>query len=188
MLTSTGVYRRLHVDVYIIKLRNTLQSPLNRSAITFLKSSTSTSYFSNSTRSSALALGSPRLLLQPHQNMCINRPHTSELPILKEDESQSLNACLIIRGERKNKLLSQKKKMKKKKIPRCCDKLINSRCMHKNTKMLGSCYYLNVTSAPGHCVAMMVQAIKPNTSLPSTQFDRMSGHKVCMRVLFGIFS
>ena len=91
---SASKPKQLHVDIYrlfINKLRNILQTPLNRSAITFLKSSTSTSYFSNSTRSSALALGSPRLLLQPHQNMCINRPHTSELPILKEDESQSLN-------------------------------------------------------------------------------------------------
>jgi hypothetical protein len=31
-------------------------------------------------------------------------------------------------------------------------------------------YYLNATSAPRHRAAMMVQAIKPNTSLPSTQF------------------
>jgi hypothetical protein len=91
---SASKPKQLHVDVYrlfIIKLRNILQTPLNQSAITFLKSSTSTSYFSNSTRSSALALGSPRLLLQPHQNMCINQCHTSKVPILTEDESQALN-------------------------------------------------------------------------------------------------
>ena len=49
--------KELHVDVYrffIVKLRNILQTPINRSAITFLKSSTSTDNFSNSTRSSVI--------------------------------------------------------------------------------------------------------------------------------------
>ena len=71
---SVSKPKELHVDVYrflIVKLSNILQTPLNRTAIPFLKSSTSTGYFSNSTRSSALAVGSPRLLLQPHPNMCI---------------------------------------------------------------------------------------------------------------------
>ena len=179
---SVSKPKQLHVDVYrffIVKLKNILQTPLNRSAITFLKSSTSTSYFSNSTRSSALAVSSARLLLQTHQNMCTNRPHTSRQPILKEDENQSLNVWLSGVGGGEDKLLL---KEKKKKIPWCWDKLINSRCMHKDTKMLGSCYYLLNATTVVHQDTVLDDGTSNQTQHKSAIHTvRMSGHKVCMR-------
>jgi hypothetical protein len=55
----------------------------------------------------------------------------------------------------------------------------------ENTKMLGSCYYLNANTITPCCDDGTSNQTQHKSVIHTV---RMSGHKVCMRVLFGNFS
>ena len=128
---SVSKLEQLQVDIYrlfIIKLRNVSQTPLNIISSNFPEVFNFNQLFlklnqvicTSSRFSPCVATTPPKHVHQSTSYIRTTHPQRRWKPITE---------CLIVRGERKDKLLLKKKKMKKK-IPGCWDKLINSRCMH----------------------------------------------------------